>query len=404
MAILLVGTLDTKGAEYAFARSVAESEGLEVILMDTGVMGQAQCGADITASQVARAGGHSLGALRALGDRNAALEVMTGGALAQLRSLESMVDGVLALGGSGGTAVGTAVMRSLPVGVPKVMVSTLTSGDISAYVGESDIAMMHSVVDIAGLNRISRRVIANAVYALCGMVRGGDFGRESPTDRPLIAATMFGVTTPCVTRLRCMLEKAGYEVVVFHATGSGGRAMENLIRDGYFDAVADVTTTEWADEVVGGILSAGPDRLTAAAEKGVPQVVTCGALDMVNFRGMDQVPDQFRNRRLHAHNAHVTLMRTSTEECYRIGQAIGHRLSKAAGPVTLLIPLGGVSAIDAPGRPFHDPEANRVLFASLKEHCRPAVRIVECDAHINDDAFVDMLGSTLLDMLNPQHA
>ena len=394
--ILLVGTLDTKGDEYAFAGDLIVARGHNSLLMDVGVAGEATCDADIVAAEVAEAGGSSLEALRAQGDRNAALEVMMRGAVTLAAEHVSTVDGVLALGGSGGTAVGTAVMRSLRVGLPKLMLSTLASGDVGPYVGESDIAMMYSVADIAGLNRISRQIIANAVGAICGMV---EQALPPDKDKPIVAATMFGVTTPCVTRLRARLEAAGYEVVVFHATGSGGRAMEKLIRSGFFAGVADVTTTEWCDEIVGGVLSAGPERLTAAAESSVPQVVSCGALDMVNFWALDTVPDRFRARTLHAHNANVTLMRTNAEECAHIGKAISERLSRASGPVTLVFPLRGVSAIDAKGQPFFAPDANAALFDALRRHAGQNVKIDALDLHINDNAFADALATHLIELL-----
>ena len=397
--ILLIGTLDTKGDEYAYVRDLIEARGQSAILVDVGVLGKPACPADYTADLVARQGGQTLAALRQGGDRNAALDCMTLGAIRIARDLmeADQLGGVLALGGSGGTAVGTAVMRELPIGLPKVMLSTLASGDVKPYVGESDIAMMYPVVDIAGLNRISRQVLANAAAAVCGMAE--PFSIES-TDRPLIAATMFGVTTPCVTRLRARLEAAGYEVVVFHATGSGGRAMENLIRSGFFSAVADVTTTEWCDEVVGGVLSAGPDRLSAAAMCGIPQVVSCGALDMVNFWARDTVPARFQQRTLHAHNDNVTLMRTSREECVQIAEAIAERLNRATAPTCLLLPLQGVSALDADGQPFCDPEARQALFDTLQTQVGPHIETVTLDVHINDPAFADHLADRLINMLS----
>jgi uncharacterized protein (UPF0261 family) len=320
---------------------------------------------------------------------------MTAGARAITRELyaRGTITGVLGLGGGGGTTMITSAMRELPVGVPKLMVSTMASGNTRPYVDVKDITMMYSVVDIAGLNPLSRRILANAAGAVCGMA-------EQPLpptqDKPLIAATMFGVTTPCVTEARKQLEAAGYEVLVFHATGSGGRAMEGLIADGYFAGVLDVTTTEWADEVVGGVLSAGPTRLSAAAAKGVPQVVSVGALDMVNYGAADTVPEKFRGRTLYRHNATVTLMRTTAEECAEIGRRIAEKLNTATGPVTLFLPLRGVSMIDAEGQPFYDAEADHALFASLKRQVAAKVRVVEIDAHINDSAFAGALVDELL--------
>ena len=396
--ILLVGTLDTKEREFVFARDLIHARGLRAIMMDAGIMGAPVAAPEIDAAAVAEAGGSTLETLRSAGNRAAALEVMTRGACTLAAGLfdEGKVAAVMGLGGSGGTAIATAVMRLLPVGVPKVMLSTLASGDVGPYVGGTDIAMMYSVVDIAGLNRISRPIIANAVGAVCGMV---EQAVPASDDKSLIAATMFGVTTPCVMRIQATLASAGYEVVVFHATGTGGRTMERLIDSGFFAAVADVTTTEWCDEVVGGVLSAGPDRLGAAARRGIPQVVSCGALDMVNFRGAATIPAQFKGRNLFEHNANVTLMRTSPAECRRIGACIAHQLNQATGPVTLLLPLRGVSAIDKEGQPFHDPDANAALFESLRQSVAPHVEIVALDLHINDDEFADALAKRVLALM-----
>ncbi len=393
--IVLLGTLDTKGVEYEYVRGLIQARGHAVCVIDLGVLGEPAFPPDIGAAEVAAAAGTALEALRARGDRGAAVDAMTAGAQAIVRRLhaEGKLSGILGLGGGGGTTMITAAMRELPVGVPKVMVSTMASGNTAPYVDVKDITMMYSVVDIAGLNRLSRQILWNAAGAICGMLDGG-IGHTP--DRPLIAATMFGVTTPCVAAARERLEVAGYEVLVFHATGSGGRAMEGLIADGYFAGVLDVTTTEWADEVVGGVLTAGPDRLGAAGRKGIPQVVSVGALDMVNFGGMETVPGRFRDRTLYQHNATVTLMRTTADECRAIGERIAGRLNAATGPVTLLLPLRGISAIDAEGKPFHDPEADQALFDTLKRHLAPHVRVREIDAHINDPAFAAALADELL--------
>jgi uncharacterized protein (UPF0261 family) len=289
-------------------------------------------------------------------------------------------------------------MRELPIGVPKVMVSTLASGDVGPYVGGAYIAMMHSGVDIAGLNRISRRVLSNAVGAVCGMAEQPLVDEDVAAERPLIAATMFGVTSPCVTRVRVHLEAAGFVVLVFHATGYGGRAMEALIASGLVAGVADVTTTEWCDEGVGGMLGAGPHRLEAAAQQGVPQVVSCGALAMVNFLGpFDIVPERFKGRRFHIHNANVTLMRTTPQECAEVGRVIAEKISAATGPTTLILPLRGVSALDSEGAPFYDPQADAALFDALRHHVRtPPVELIELDLHINDPAFADAIANQLL--------
>lgn len=406
-SVLLIGTLDTKGEEYAFVRDLIQARGHRALVVDLGVLGDPPFHPDVPASEVAQAAGSSLEELRSRGDRGSAVEVMLQGARLTTHRLfsEGKVDGVLGLGGGGGTAMITAAMRELPVGVPKLMVSTMASGNTAAYVDVKDITMMYSVVDIAGLNPLSRRILANAVGAICGMVEQqrsearGQGLEEGRAGRGLLAATMFGVTTPCVTEARKRLESAGYDVLVFHATGSGGRAMEGLIADGYFDGVLDVTTTEWCDEVVGGVLSAGPDRLSAASRKGVPQVVSVGALDMVNFGAADTVPARFQGRTLYRHNPTVTLMRTTADECREIARRIASQLNLATGPVVLLIPLRGVSMIDSPGQPFHDPDADRALFDVLRSSVGPHVRVRELDAHINDREFAHALADELLAMM-----
>lgn len=404
--ILLIGTLDTKGHEYAYLRDLIEQRGHRTLVMDASVFDSTETAhaagltPDIDATQVAQAGGSELTALREQGDRNAALVTMTAGCVALARTLfgKGHFDAVLGLGGSGGTALATAVMRELPIGVPKVMVSTVAAGDVGPYVGAVDITMMHSVVDIAGLNRISRQVLLNAVGAVCGMVEQQSMTVAVADDRPLIAATMFGVTTPCVTRVRERLEDAGYEVLVFHATGNGGRAMEALIAGGLVAGVADVTTTEWADELVGGMLGAGPHRLEAAALHGVPQVVSCGALDMVNFMGpFETIPTRFKDRHFHIHNANVTLMRTTPDECAELGSIIAEKLNLATGPTKLLVPLKGVSMLDSEGASFYDRAADEALFDALRRHVHtPPVELIELDFHINDPEFADALADHLL--------
>jgi len=396
--ILLIGTLDTKGAEYSYVKDLITERGHQTLVLDAGVVGKPTFSPDISAETVAEAGGSSLAELRKKADRGVAVEVMAKGAakLAQEYLAAGKFDGVLGLGGSGGTAVATTAMRELPVGLPKIMVSTVASGDVQPYVGIKDITMMYSVVDIAGLNRISRRILGNAAGAICGMVE-----QEIPAaeDKQLISATMFGVTTPCVDAIRERLEQAGYEILVFHATGSGGQAMESLISDGFITGVADVTTTEWCDELVGGVLSAGPNRLEAAGRKGVPQVVSCGALDMVNFWAYDTVPPKFKDRILYKHNPNITLMRTNPEECAELGRIIAGKLNQAKGPTTLFLPLKGVSAIDKEGQPFYLPEADAALFKALRENIHPPVELVELDMEINDPAFAAAMSERLLEML-----
>jgi len=401
--VLLIGTFDTKGAEYAFVRSCILERGHGVLTMDLGILGEREgpgFPVDVSAEEVAIAGGGSLATLRERRDRGSAVLVMLAGSRVLTRRLfaDGRAGGVLGLGGGGGTAMITAAMRELPVGVPKVMVSTMASGNTAPYVDVKDVTMMYSVVDIAGLNPLSRRILHNAAGAICGMLE-----RSAPVSnaggRPLIAATMFGVTTPCVTVARERLEAEGYDVLVFHATGSGGRAMEGLIDDGYFAGVLDVTTTEWADEVVGGVLTAGPRRLSAAGRKGIPQVVSVGAVDMVNFGAPETLPDRFRARTIYRHNPSVTLMRTTPQECRAIGRRIAEQLSRAAGPVALMLPLQGVSMLDAPGQPFHDDEADRALFAALHEHAGPNVAVHDLDLHINDVPFAHALADELLTRL-----
>ena len=393
--VLLIATLDTKGDELAYVRDLIVGRGHLAVVLDAGIMRDPAAPADIGAAEVARAGGQTLEYLRSQGDRGVALEVMARGATAVAKKLaaDSRIDAVLGIGGSCGTAIATAAMRELPVGLPKLMVSTMASGQVAPYVGVKDVTMMYAVVDIAGLNRISRQILGNAAGAISGMLE-----QRIPEgkDRPVVAATMFGVTTPCVERVRQRLDEQGFEVLVFHATGSGGRAMEGLISAGFISAVADVTTTEWADELVGGVLSAGPDRLNAAIDSGIPQVVSLGALDMVNFGGVETVPEKFRSRLLHVHNPNVTLMRTTPDECAQLGRIIADKLSRAKAPVSLLIPLRGVSALDKEGQKFYDPAADAALFNALRENVSANVRLVELDMHINDPAFADAIADTLM--------
>ncbi|ELZ85351.1 hypothetical protein C454_01305 [Haloferax gibbonsii ATCC 33959] len=395
MSVVIVGTLDTKGEEIGFARDVLEGQGLEVHLVDVGVMGAPEIEPDTDAAAVAEAGGSTLEALREAGDRGKAIETMGDGAAVVAARLhaEGRLDGVLGLGGGGNTSVATAAMRALPMGVPKLMLSTMASGDTEPYIGYHDIAMMYSVADIEGLNQLSRTVISNAALAMVGMVSNEpDVETE---DKPTIGITMFGVTTPCVQTARDWLEAEGYETIVFHATGTGGRAMESLIEEGVIDGVLDVTTTEWADELVGGVLAAGPNRLDAAAERGIPQVVSTGALDMVNFGPKDSISDEFDGRQFHVHNPQVTLMRTTPEENAELGRIIAEKLNAATGPTTLALPLGGVSMLDAEGEEFYDPEADEALFDALREHLDDHVEVIESSANINDEEFALTLAKAI---------
>ena len=397
----LVGTLDTKGPEFEFLKERIEANDVGTYVINTGILGESHFEPNVSAEQVAEAGGTSLTALKNEGDRGNSVAAMANGAARIVERLndDGAIDGIISLGGSAGTTIGTTAMRALPVGVPKLMVSTLASGDTSPYVDTKDITMTYSVVDIAGVNSLSRQILANAAGAIAGMINA-----EVPAadDKPLIAATMFGVTTPCVTKAREILEAAGYEVLVFHATGTGGRAMEDLVRGGFIVGVLDATTTELADELVGGVLSAGADRLEAAGNQGIPQVVAPGALDMVNFGPPDTVPDKFEDRKFYQHNPTITLMRTTVDENAELGKIMGQKLSRAKGPTTVIIPEQGVSAIDAQGQPFDSSEARAAWTQNLKENVADNVAVIEMDNNINDDAFAARLAETLLQNLKHQ--
>jgi len=411
MPIILVGTLDTKGIEFQFVRDLLIAQGLDTLVIDAGVMGPPHFTPDLPRGSVFAAAGTTLDAVVRANDRGKAVELAATGAAKLVVALhqQGKVTGILGLGGSAGTTIATAAMRALPFGIPKIMVSTLASGQVKSFVGVRDIMMMHSVVDISGINRISRTVLSNAAHAMAGMVRGlpsplrgrgvgGERGERS-SDKPLVSATMFGVTTPCVEAARKQIETAGYEVLVFHATGTGGMTMESFIADGLITGVLDITTTELADELVGGILSAGRDRLTAAAVRGIPQVISVGALDMVNFGPRDTVPEKFKDRRFYQHNSNVTLMRTTPEENDKLGKEIAEKASAARGPTAILLPLRGVSAIDREGQPFWWPEADRALFQSIRNWISPDVKVIELDLHINHPEFARTAAETVLQMM-----
>lgn len=385
--VVLIGTLDTKGAEYGFVRERLHAAGVDTVLVDCGTAGAPVIEPDVPASEVAAAVGADLAALTAAGDRGDAVTTMARGAEAVALRLhgEGRLDGLLAIGGSGGTSIASAAARALPIGVPKLIVSTMAASDTRPIIGESDLILAASVVDVAGLNSLSRRILANAAAAMAGMV--SQPALERGADRPLVAASMFGVTTPSVTQAREQLEAAGYEVLTFHMTGTGGRSMESLIDGGFVAGVLDVTTTELCDELVGGVLSAGPDRLTAAGRRGIPQAVSLGALDMVNFGPRETVPAQFDGRNLYVHNDQITLMRTTPEECAALGRQVAAKLSAATGPTALFVPLRGVSMIAVEGGPFHDAAADEALFAAVREGVGPNVELIELDLDVNDPAF-----------------
>jgi uncharacterized protein (UPF0261 family) len=393
--VILVGTLDTKGEEYEYLRRRVLEEGVDALLVDTGVLGSPLAEPDISRQQVAEAARADLQELATSEDRGAAVEAMARGVSEVVKELHAQgrLDAVLALGGSGGTAIAAQAMRELPVGVPKLIVSTMASGDTRPYVGAVDITLMYSVVDISGLNPISERILGNAAAAAAGMAKAPGSGSEA--EKPLVGATMFGVTTPCVTEARKRLEELGYEVLVFHATGTGGQSMEALMRSGFITASLDVTTTELADELVGGVLSAGPDRLEAAGALGIPQVVSLGALDMVNFGPFESVPAEFRDRLLYKHNPTVTLMRTTPEECAELGRTIARKLNEARGPLTVFVPLKGVSLIATEGQVFHDPAADDALFSALRENLDPEIDLRELGLDVNDPEFAHALADRL---------
>ena len=398
--VVLVGTLDTKGTEYAWLADRIRERGVDVVLVDAGIVGEPLATPDVSRDEVAAAGGADASALAAAGDRGAAVEAMARGAAEIVGRLhaEGRLDAIGGLGGSGGSALVTHAMRALPVGVPKLMVSTVASGDTSPYVGSVDVTMMYSVVDIAGINQISARILANAAAALAGMagVEVPELGEE----RPLIGASMFGVTTPAVTTARERLEELGYEVLVFHQTGAGGGSLEALVKAGYLVGVLDVTTTEFCDLVVGGVLQAVPDRLESAGRAGIPQVVSLGALDMVNFGPLDTVPERFAGRNLYVHNPTITLMRTTPEECREIAGLIARKLNAATGPTELFIPLRGVSAIATEGQVFHDPEADAALIDTLRESIDPdVVEVVEIDADVNAPVFALAMANRLHELI-----
>lgn len=397
--VAIAGTFDSKSLELSFIQEIIHGLGLKTFLIHTGVF-EPKLAVDVSNEEIAGMIGADIKEIAARKDRATATDVLSRGLEKLLPQLYAAgnFDGIISCGGSGGTSLVTPGMRALPVGVPKVMVSTVAAGDVSMYVGTSDIFMYPSIVDVAGLNSISTKIFTNAALAIAGMVKFEV--NKAVEKKPLIAASMFGVTTPCVNQAREFLERQGYEVLVFHATGAGGKAMEGLIKDGYFAGVFDVTTTEWCDELMGGNMAAGERRLEAAALKGIPQVVSVGALDMVNFGPITSVPDKYSGRNFYKHNPTVTLMRTTIDENRQLGLAIAEKLNMCQSKAALLLPLKGVSMIDAPGQPFYGPEEDAMLFNTLKESItNPLVEIIEIDANINDPAFSDAAANKLIELL-----
>lgn len=397
--IAVVGTFDSKGKELSYVKDILEGLGLNTLTINCGTY-EPTVETDISNEEVAKEVGKDIKEIASKRDRALATEVLSKGMEKLIPRLyeEGKFDGIISLGGTGGTSLATPGMRALPVGVPKVMVSTVASGNTEQYVGTSDIIMYPSIVDVSGLNSISIKIFTNAALAIAGMVK---FEHDEKVERkPLIAATMFGVTTPCVDTARAYLESLGYEVLVFHATGTGGKTMERLIEDGYFVGVLDITTTEWCDELVGGVLAAGPNRLEAAGRNKVPQVVSVGALDMVNFGPIDTVPEKFRGRKLYRHNPTVTLMRTTVEENRRLGEIIAEKLNMSQGLTTLMLPLKGVSMIDVEGQPFYGPEEDKMLFDTLRENIdRDKVELIEMDTDINDEEFALAAAKKLVELI-----
>ncbi|NQZ70186.1 MAG: Tm-1-like ATP-binding domain-containing protein [Lentisphaeria bacterium] len=400
--ICLIGSFDTKGPEYDFLRQQILAKGHQVLTVNTGVLGTTDLfTVDVEADQIAAAGNGSLDALRESKDRGDAMKIICAGApivIAQLYE-QGKFDGIIGMGGTGGTTVVTSAMRALPVGVPKVCVSTAASGDVAGYVGTKDITMIPSIVDVAGINRVSRIIFARAAGAICGMVEAEI--AESDDDRPVITASMFGNTTECVNACMEQLTEKGYEVLVFHATGTGGKTMESLVKEGLVDAMLDITTTEWADTVCGGVFDAGPERLDAAAQMGIPQLIVPGCVDMANFGGMDTVPEKYKDgsRIFYEWNPSVTLMRTNKEENEIMGRTFAEKANAATAPVAFLIPLKGVSILDGDGEMFCDREADQALFDTLKENLNSNIPVVEIDCNINDPEFSNKAVEMMLDLI-----
>jgi len=401
--IVVIGALDTKGAEVAFLRDQIEERGHRALVIDSGVLGEPAFPAAISRQEVAQAGGSSIAALVAESDRGHAVTVMMDGMRAVVLKLfqAGKLDAIIGMGGGAGTAVGTAAMRALPLGIPKVMVSTLASSDVRGFVGVKDITMMPTIVDISGLNRISRGIFTRAAAAVCGMVEARV---PEADDKPLVAASMFGNTTKCVEAARALIERDGFEVLVFHATGAGGETMEGLIESKQIAGVLDVTTTEWADELMGGVMAAGPTRLEAAARSGTPAVIAPGCLDMVCFWKPDSIPEKYRHRNIYVHNPNITLVRTNPEENVELGKIIAGKLNLSVGPVAVYFPTKGLSVVSTTGGPYSWPEADAALLESLQKHLRTDIPVHVFETHINDPVFAEAMARGLLGMMQGQRA
>jgi uncharacterized protein (UPF0261 family) len=395
--IAVIGTLDTKSEEFLFVKQEIEKRGHAALVVNVGIVNDPGFEPDVSANQVAEAGGSSLAVLREKSDRGLAIETMSKGIKTIIADLHTAdrIQAVISMGGSAGTEIGTAAMRALPLGVPKVMVSTLASGDTKPYVGTRDIVMVPCIVDVAGVNRLSARAYASAVGAAIGMV-------ETPApdidEKPLLAASMFGNTTPVVNRCRSIMEESDYEVLIFHQVGTP-ETLESLVADGYISGVLDITTTEWADQITGGVLSGGPNRYDIVSLKGIPQVVAPGCVDMANFWARETVPQKYNSRRFCQWASNVTLMRTNPEENAEIGRILAEKANLSSGPVAFFLPLQGVSMLDAPDKEFWWPEANQALFDAIKDNLRSEIPVYELDCNVNDDEFADALANKMLEYL-----
>lgn len=398
--IVVLGCFDTKGEDFSYLVNCIKSKGQQVITIDTGVMeNTADFPIDFNNEQIAAASGTSLETIQKSGDRGKAVELMGKGAAKVISDLvdNNKIKGVIGMGGGGGTYISLEAMQSVPMGIPKFCLSTLAAKDLSRQIGVKDITLMVSSVDVAGLNSISILLMEQAAAAICGMA---DVKLEAlDRSKKRIAISMFGNTTKCVDKCTELLKEKGYEVLAFHATGVGGATMESLIREGIFDGVLDVTTTELADELCGGVLSAGPDRLTAASEMGIPQIVVPGCLDMVNFSHLDTIPEAYKSRQLYSWSPDVTLMRTNEEENKSLGKILANKSNNAKAAVEILIPVKGISQIDSEGDIFYSPEVDAVLFEAIKENAKKNVPVIEIDAHINDGVFAEALVTRLLNMI-----
>tara|TARA_B110000914_G_scaffold154284_1_gene135423 strand:- start:997 stop:2202 length:1206 start_codon:yes stop_codon:yes gene_type:complete len=399
MTIAVLGTLDSKGHEHAFVADLIRKKGHDVLLIDLGTGGKPQVEPDVSRFEVAAAIDLDLQTLIDKQDRGECVVAMSKAAPVFLSKLASdgKIDGVISLGGGGGTALGTAAMRALPVGFPKLMVSTLASGNTAHYVGTKDITMMPSIVDVAGLNRISKTIFTRAAGAICGMVEATV---SSDEEKPLIVASMFGNTTDCVNIAAKVLEDAGYEVLIFHATGTGGRTMESLIESGMVAGVLDLTTTEWADELLGATLSAGPDRMDAMTKARIPAVIAPGCLDMANYGERETLPAEYEDRTIYIHNPQVTLLRTNANECGELGRILAEKANANPAPTAILNPRKAISIISAEGQSFHDPEADQALFNAIHEHAR--CEVIDFDEEINSEVFAQAAARKLLSLINSQ--